>query len=1845
MGKGRPRAVEKGGGLGHGLNASADEVLNVPSAPVYYPSEEEFKDPLEFIEKIRAEAEPYGICKIVPPSSWKPPFALDLKSFAFPTKTQAIHKLQARPPSCDPKTFELEYNRFLESQCGRKLRKKVVFEGEELDLCKLFNAVKRFSGYDKVVKDKKWGEVFRFVKPGVKISGCAKHVLNLLYLEHLYDYEKYYNKLNGRKDISCKRGEQSEDKSDQDNEVSGFRKKRKSNNGESIKVSVRDEERDQICEQCKSGLHGDLMLLCDRCNKGWHTYCLSPPLEVIPPGNWYCFECLNSDEDAFGFVPGKHFSLEAFRKVDDRTKRKWFGSASCSRMQLEKKFWEIVAGALGVVEVMYGSDLDTSVVGSGFPRGNDQRPDSVDSEVWNKYCDSPWNLNNLPKLRGSMLQAVHHNIAGVMVPWLYIGMLFSAFCWHFEDHCFYSMNYHHWGDPKCWYSVPGSEASAFEKVMKNSLPDLFDAQPDLLFQLVTMLNPSVLQENGVPVYTEPGNFVITFPRSYHGGFNYGLNCAEAVNFAPADWLPHGGFGAELYKRYHKAVVLCHEELLCVVAKNGYDSKASPYLHQELLRVFSKEKHLREMLWNKGVIRMSVLSPRKHPGYVGTEEDPSCIICQQYLYLSAVVCRCRPRTFVCLEHSEQLCECNPRKRRLLYRHSLAEMNEMLLVTENNISKEMWQSRSLRRQNSFSADLSILKKKVKGKQVSLSQLAEQWLLRTSDIFQLPFSVDAYAKALKEAEQFLWAGSEMDAVRDTVKHLVEAKNWAESVRNSLSCIEKWINHDPDVEKVHWDHISKLLEFDPLPCTEPGYSKLKEYGEGAKILDQEICELISKLPLNMSKLENEYKRALEFPIHINASEQLSQKISVMKAWINNVRQCVQENCPSKFGVHVVQQLKAEMIELQVDLPESEMLKELVGCIEVCKTRCAEMLKSGISLKELKELIDNYQSLSVDIPELKLLREYYSDAISWNSRFDNVMSNVEGREDVETVVNELSNLQKDGSLLKVQVDGLSVIDIELQKACCREKALQACTIKKPFHVIQQVLSEAASLQIDKDELFVVLSKALISASSWEERAQHIISVEAPISDFDDAIRSSKDICAILPSLPDIEESLSDAMLWLETSRPFLQSTDHVTSGSSLWNLDDLKEQVSSSKFLRVSFAERSMIETLLKKCEKWKCDACCLLKNTEDVFNVTIVGNEISYDLVLKINKLVQSTEGLKAAGLSLGFNFPEMPRVENAFLTLRWCSKVISLSSLAAQYEEVNSLSELAKDLPTMYSCSSLLVLLIESVSWLKKALEVLTISSGFRNYQLTDVDELIVASKKSVISFPAVVINLENAVEKHMRWQEKVQDFFSSESSQQSWSSLLHLKELGKTDAYSCVELNLIVSQLEAVLKWKLRVEEVVRSSLEDETTMLNSLLKVEIKNSLHRSLYIYEKLKGSKVRFFCTGCSGSSEDQEYITYHMKCLVTRNMDHAEKDYMCSYCLLVESGSICQSGESPLRFKGKSPELEVLNKLLLDAEEFHIRIEEKEILQDIVDQALTCRTCLTEIVNLTLTCVDGDVSFIFQNLTIALKALDVMGVYDAIATQKFDNALARNSWRVRSIKLLEDSQKPLIQQIQRHLKEASTINITSEDYFNKKFVEMKQTGIRWAETAKKVSADNGELQLDRVFDLITEGGRLPINFEKELKLLRDRSVLYCICRKPYNNQRAMIACDHCDEWYHFDCVNLVSPPKVYICPACTPLQLGDKALFTSTVNEERQSCAKSGEPQTPSPRQVGSRQRPKKTHFTRKPKLVENIEYSNQRQSRSIDHLTWTGRKANRRAARKRTDLQSFCFISGSLASDLAS
>lgn len=68
-----------------------------------------------------------------------------------------------------------------------------------------------------------------------------------------------------------------------------------------------------------------------------------------------------------------------------------------------------------------------------------------------------------------------------------------------------------------------------------------------------------------------GEFVLTFPRAYHSGFNCGFNCAEAVNVAPVDWLPHGQTAVELYSKQHRKTSVSHDKLLLGAANRAVKS--------------------------------------------------------------------------------------------------------------------------------------------------------------------------------------------------------------------------------------------------------------------------------------------------------------------------------------------------------------------------------------------------------------------------------------------------------------------------------------------------------------------------------------------------------------------------------------------------------------------------------------------------------------------------------------------------------------------------------------------------------------------------------------------------------------------------------------------------------------------------------------------------------------------------------------------------------------------------------------------------------------------------------------------------------------------------------------------------------------------------------------------------------------------------------------------------------------------------------------------------------------------------------------------------------------------------
>ncbi|PWA51618.1 hypothetical protein CTI12_AA454150 [Artemisia annua] len=552
-------------------------VPNLSEAPVFYPTEEEFEDTLKYIASIRDKAEAYGICRIVPPSSWKPPCPLKDKAVwensSFLTRIQRIDKLQNRD----------SLRKLLRPNDHKKKKRR------------------------------------RYIRKGT---------------DH------------------------------------------KTDNGSSV-----DE-----------------------------------PMVF---------------EADFGFEPGPSFTLDEFKKYADDFKAQYFRKNGSDRdlgderepsvENIEGEFWRIVEKPTEEIEVLYGADVETCAFGSGFPSAPSQVTGSDE-----KYVRSGWNLNNIPKLPGSLLTYESSDISGVLVPWLYIGMCFSSFCWHVEDHNLYSISYMHCGAPKMWYGVAGKDALKFEAAMRKKLPDLFAAQPDLLHKLaksiakerlnhamsenlrikpsltVTQLSPTILNSEGVPVYRciqNPGDFVLTFPRSYHSGFNCGFNCAEAVNVAPFDWLPHGHTAIELYREQGRKTSISHDKLLLGAAIDA----AKAQWEMNLLRKNTPVNLKWKLVCGKNGVLTKVLKERvemervrrdflctgsqslKMEATFDSTNERECSVCYFDLHLSAAGCHnCSPAMYSCLNHTKQFCSCSSTSKFFLFRYDMSELGILVEALEGKLS---------------------------------------------------------------------------------------------------------------------------------------------------------------------------------------------------------------------------------------------------------------------------------------------------------------------------------------------------------------------------------------------------------------------------------------------------------------------------------------------------------------------------------------------------------------------------------------------------------------------------------------------------------------------------------------------------------------------------------------------------------------------------------------------------------------------------------------------------------------------------------------------------------------------------------------------------------------------------------------------------------------------------------------------------------------------------------------------------------------------------------------------------------------------------------------------------------
>uniref|UniRef100_A0A673BA57 [histone H3]-trimethyl-L-lysine(4) demethylase n=1 Tax=Sphaeramia orbicularis TaxID=375764 RepID=A0A673BA57_9TELE len=657
-----------------------NEFIPPPECPVFEPSWEEFADPFAYINKIRPIAEKTGICKVRPPPEWQPPFACDVDRLKFTPRIQRLNELEAQTRV--KLNFLDQIAKFWELQ-GCTLKIPHV-ERKILDLYQLNKLVNEEGGFDAVCRERRWTKIS--VKMGFAPGKAIGSHLRTHYERILYPYNLFQTGANlpkatltnDTKDKEYTPHDLPQRQSVQPQETCSIARRAKRMRSE---VSCFKSEPGEICENrpnlrrrmgtfvtksepgknndttdqhvdqymclvCGSGSAEDRLLLCDGCDDSYHIFCLIPPLHDVPKGDWRCPKCLAQEcgkpPVAFGFEQAsRSYTLQAFGDMADSFKSDYFNMPvhMVPTELVEKEFWRLVSTIEEDVTVEYGADIASKEFGSGFPVRNGHFEVSPEDE---HYLTSGWNLNNMPVLDASVLTHVTADICGMKLPWLYVGMCFSSFCWHIEDHWSYSINYLHWGEPKTWYGAPGYAAEHLESVMKKLAPELFESQPDLLHQLVTIMNPNTLMNNGVPIYRTnqcAGEFVITFPRAYHSGFNQGFNFAEAVNFCTMDWMPIGRNCVGHYRQLSRYCVFSHDEMVCNMAckADTMDVDLASVVNKEMTAMVEEEEELRDK------VKKMVISTSDYE--VLPDEERQCSKCRTTCYLSSITCPCSPGKMV------------------------------------------------------------------------------------------------------------------------------------------------------------------------------------------------------------------------------------------------------------------------------------------------------------------------------------------------------------------------------------------------------------------------------------------------------------------------------------------------------------------------------------------------------------------------------------------------------------------------------------------------------------------------------------------------------------------------------------------------------------------------------------------------------------------------------------------------------------------------------------------------------------------------------------------------------------------------------------------------------------------------------------------------------------------------------------------------------------------------------------------------------------------------------------------------------------------------------------------------
>lgn len=505
----------------------------------------------------------------------------------------------------------------------------------------------------------------------------------------------------------------------------------------------------------------------------------------------------------------------------------------------------------------------------------------------------------------------------------------------------------HWGETKTWYGVPGGDAEKFEEAIKSEAPELFEQQPALLYQLVTMMNPGRLQELGTKVVAcnqRPNEFVITWPKAYHCGFNHGINFNEAVNFALPDWLPQGRDCVMRYKQHLKAPVFSHNELLITITLFSDTIKTALWLKDSLAQMVEEETVRRDRLRSQITLLNEILVEEDCP-----EEQYQCCICKGFCYLSQVTCSCT-KLVVCIDHADQLCGCPKSKRTLRKRYSEHQLEEIQAAVEVRASQpSSWRSR-------------------------LDNLLE--------VARPPLK--SMRALLAEGERISYPMQEVEDLRALV---LRANGWVDKVsalaqRKSTGRRRKGRQEESeDLDRSPEALLDLLAEADRLAFDTPEIMQLRQVLHDIESFKQQAESILSAPEDELDLVQCQTALILGNSLNIEMSEIVSLSTVVNRLlWFKKVDEEVDDRTLSYTDVLELIG-EAEDCQVPADHPTMLELRTRQAKGQKWKTAVQELFaQPAITLRELDDLISGQELVPTDIDTMRQLEAMRKTAQTWQS-------------------------------------------------------------------------------------------------------------------------------------------------------------------------------------------------------------------------------------------------------------------------------------------------------------------------------------------------------------------------------------------------------------------------------------------------------------------------------------------------------------------------------------------------------------------------------------------------------------------------------------------------------------------------------------------------------------------------------------------------------------------------------------------------------------------------------------------------------------------------------------------------